>query len=415
MPLVSAKDFPGVTRATGMDISPITQAITQALGQRRQQNEVLRLEEIENKKNQLNVIGRQFLRLVSFSDGAQTPAERGAAMQKQRSELFKMAQAAVQRGEDDSVFLEGAKSTSPDEMNLYLTRIATRADETGKLLTKAQFDKGKGTTAGLNVNAPVTLVNDAGEKKLVSPVTDKRTGLATLSEFEMPEGFRISTETPEEKRQADILAANTKKIESLEAELKFKPQTARDINLAKQATAKAEKAFTQIDKVKTNVLNLQSARQAVVDGAGTGPIESLLPSFRAASVALDAAEGRLGLDIVQATSFGALSKGELDLSKEIALPKKLEGPELIKWIDDKISAQERVSNYLERQAVFLSEPNEDGSIRTVADWVKKEKELFNQAMVGITEDDIKTTMQENDMTRDEVLVEIRRRFESGGP
>ncbi len=273
-----------------------------------------------------------------------------------------------------------------------------------------------GTRGTLNINAPIRLVkrNADGkviEEKLVSPQAHKTTGELTLEPFVFEEGFELAKETDEEKRIADVLASQQKAIDKLQAELKFKPQTQAEIKIAEAAVKKADAVFEQVDKIRQNNINLQVARQAVVDGAGTGPILSLLPSFRAQSVAFDAAQGRLGLDVVGSVTFGALSKGELDLAKAVALPAGLDGPELIQWIDDKIDANIRAADYMERQGVFLSQ-----SGNTKADWIQAERAAMDTALEsgGVTEEDIKETMRANNMDRSEVLTQIRRRFESGG-
>jgi len=228
-----------------------------------------------------------------------------------------------------------------------------------------QFARGTKQQSGPRAYPPINLINkDTGEKKTSIPIVDPNTGLVTLSPIDFGEGFEIVAETPEEKRIADVLAANLKKIQSLEAEQEFKPKTAADIELAKAAVKTSIKAFEQIDKIQANILNLQDALALVREGADTGPIMSKLPSIRSASIALDNMQGRLGLDVVGAVTFGALSKGELDLAMSVALPTGLDGPELIEWIERKIAAQEKLMAYFEEQAIFLSQGNSQ------ADWVK---------------------------------------------
>lgn len=297
---------------------------------------------------------------------------------------------------------------------------AAMLNEEIKGLQQLGFIQGGGAGGGdLKANAPVLLVNDdTKETMLAFPTINTKTSEAKLEPASLPPGFRVSTETPEQKRNQDLLAAQQKKIDELQAKGDFDPKRAADIKAAEAAVNKADKAFEKIDKIRGNVVNLRQAREAVLSGAGTGPIQSLLPSFTAASVALDAVQGQLGLDVVQSTTFGALSKGELDLSKAISLPTGLDGGPLIEWIDNKIAAQDKLSNYLEKQAIFLSERSpETGKQNTIADWHKKEKAVLDQALnhFGATEDDIKQTMAETGMDRSAVLSELRNRFENGGP
>jgi len=75
--------------------------------------------------------------------------------------------------------------------------------------------RGKG--AGIKSFAPITITNDAGDKKLVSPTVDPLTGDGTFAEFKMPEGYRISTETPEEKRAAETAAKAQREADKIKA------------------------------------------------------------------------------------------------------------------------------------------------------------------------------------------------------
>jgi len=165
----------------------------------------------------------------------------------------------------------------------------------------------------------------------------------------------VKYESPRQSPE-DAAAVEAAKTEArLGARLKGEPEIARATGLATAATKVANKAYEGIDKIALNITNLREAMVLVKDGAGTGPLLSKLPSLRASSVALDTMQNRLGLDVVGAVTFGALSKGELDLAKSVALPQGLDGPELIEWIEAKISAQEKLSGYLEKQANFLSQ------------------------------------------------------------
>jgi hypothetical protein len=178
-------------------------------------------------------------------------------------------------------------------------------------------------------NAPVAIVrkDDDGnviERRLAFPTINTTTLKATLEPADIPEGFELAIETPEEKRQKELLAKLEETEEKLKQKLDFEPTTAAETQLAVDAVKKAEFLFEAVDKIGVNISNLQEAKQALIDGANTGPIISAWPSFRESSVRLDNAQKRAGLDIVGATVFGALSKGELELSLETALPTDLQ-------------------------------------------------------------------------------------------
>ena len=63
----------------------------------------------------------------------------------------------------------------------------------------------------------------------------------------------------------------------------------------------------------------------------------------------------MALDVVGATTFGALSKGELDLAKAIALPKDLDEDELITFLQAKKEAMNKLRSYYNEQIQFLDQ------------------------------------------------------------
>lgn len=119
MPLIDSSRFNLNPRS---DTSGLANGIFQALTgirQTQQQNQEKQALELQQ---QLKTTGAQFLRV------------RGMDFTTQKTELAKLAQAAFKRGEDISIFEEGLEIENPDEMNLFLTRIATRATDADKLL-----------------------------------------------------------------------------------------------------------------------------------------------------------------------------------------------------------------------------------------------------------------------------------------
>ena len=113
--------------------------------------------------------------------------------------------------------------------------------------------------------------------------------------------------------------------------------------------------FDRIAKIDAGIQNIDSAIQAVNDGAGTGAIERRFPSIKAASVELDNIQGRMALDVIGAVTFGALSQGELDLAKQVALPAGLDGPQLIEHLENRKAAQLKLRDYFQEQINFLDQ------------------------------------------------------------
>jgi len=132
----------------------------------------------------------------------------------------------------------------------------------------------------------------------------------------------------------------------------------------KQAIEQSGQMFDQLGNVKGSIANIDEAIRLIDEGAGTGPVMSRLPSIRSASVQLDNLQGRMGLDVINSTTFGALSEAELRFALSTALPENLDGPELKSWLQRKKASQEKLANYLQEAATFLGRPG-----NSVAEWM----------------------------------------------
>lgn len=158
------------------------------------------------------------------------------------------------------------------------------------------------------------------------------------------------------KRAQESEVTRTKQA-GAEVDLAMQPKIKQATKFAEmqgsQRSQRIDKSYTKIEALNKNLINLDNAIDAVRAGAGTGAIAKRFPSIRGTSVLLDQVQGNLALDVIGSVTFGALSKGELDLAKDIAIPTGLEGPELIKWLQDKKSAQGKLIKYFQEQIDFL--------------------------------------------------------------
>ena len=131
-------------------------------------------------------------------------------------------------------------------------------------------------------------------------------------------------------------------------------QAEKFAELTGSSRAKAiDKGFETIVKIGGAVRNYDRAISAIKGGAGVGVLEKFWPSIKAASVELDNIRGSMALDVVGATTFGALSKGELDLAKDVALPTGLDSVELVDYLERKKVAQKKLRDYYSEQIQFL--------------------------------------------------------------
>ena len=124
--------------------------------------------------------------------------------------------------------------------------------------------------------------------------------------------------------------------------------------IAKTSIEVGGAAFKKLPVIRGNIANLDKVISAIDQGAKSGAVERFLPSVRAASVELDNLRNQLGLDVIGDVTFGALSKGELDLALDTALPTGLNEPELKAWAENKRSAQTNVLKELRKTAKFFS-------------------------------------------------------------
>lgn len=141
----------------------------------------------------------------------------------------------------------------------------------------------------------------------------------------------------------------------------------------KLAQEKSGAAFDKMETLQGNIRNYNSVIEAIDKGADTGAIMGRLPSFRAASIELDNLRKRLGLDVVGLTTFGQLSKGELDLALDVALPDKLDEAELRDWVVRKRDAQMKLYNVLEEMTIDLGSGQ-----YTISEWITNKKEQAKQ-------------------------------------
>jgi len=153
-----------------------------------------------------------------------------------------------------------------------------------------------------------------------------------------------------------------------DVQLRTQPTIAASTAAAKAAIKRSEDAFDKIAPIKRSVANIDEAISLIDQGAETGVIAARLPSVRSASIQLDNLQGKLGLDVISNTTFGALSEAELKFALSTALPKTLEGPDLKKWLQRKKETQQKLAAYLERVATFLGTPG-----NTVKDFIELEQ------------------------------------------
>lgn len=162
-------------------------------------------------------------------------------------------------------------------------------------------------------------------------------------------------------------AASQAEVQNQITEQQAEKEAAKEA--ATTAIKKSEEAFDRIAPIRQNIANYDEAIRLIDEGAETGVIAARLPSVKQASIELDNLQGKLGLDVIGNTTFGALSEAELRFALSTALPKNLEGPALKDWLQRKKAAQQKLLAYTERAATYLGTPG-----NTVSGWVKLQRQ-----------------------------------------
>ncbi len=266
--------------------------------------------------------------------------------------------------------------TNPSDENIqstwgkrvdYLKSQGIPSDESAGAFDNYMNDK-DGAKAGALMEL-ATLDNPAYKAYLKSQGIDLKGDAKVQSAKQLPGGLvqlvmstgEVKTVPPNEADELLIKEAEKRGVD-------LQGQRSQSRTGGKGAANIGLKAFDQIGKIRGNIARLRQVVSEVKAGAETGPISDLFPSFKAETVRLNNLQRQLGLDVIGAVTFGALSQGELDLALQVALPTNLDGPELVQWANDKIAAQEKLAGYMEKQADFLLEPG-----NTVPDWIRLQR------------------------------------------
>ena len=181
---------------------------------------------------------------------------------------------------------------------------------------------------------------------------------------EGPAAARAVAEANEFETQVTTDRALGRATGGLEARIDLGGAAAATEAGGKQAVAKSGDLFDQFSKTRTSISNIQEAIASIDDGAKAGLIYRRIPDITKESASLQNALDRMGLDVISATTFGALSAGEMQLAMETAAPRNLSAPDLRTWLQEKQTAQEKVAAMLLDAAQFLGTPG-----NTLADWI----------------------------------------------
>jgi hypothetical protein len=254
-----------------------------------------------------------------------------------------------------------AGTPRPKEPNLQKNALGQLVDvETGVVRPGFEATTPSGSEAANKAQADTTRFSDGsmlivstdGTRTYLGPDGEEIKGAANIAAF--------NERTAElAKTDAGIIAANTLAM--------------------KNAVTKAEKGYAEVAIIRGNALTYQQAIDAVInDGANTGAIVSRFPSLTDGGKKLEQAQNVLSLDIVQSTTFGALSKGELDLAKATAIPSGLTEEALVEWIKSKMAADEKVANIIEEASDYMGITG-----NTISGYYREKRKQYNEDVAAV--------------------------------
>jgi hypothetical protein len=120
-----------------------------------------------------------------------------------------------------------------------------------------------------------------------------------------------------------------------------------------QGFKKGEEVFNQFNIIDQQIQDFRRIGQLVDEGAKTGFIQKFLPSTDAATTELRQIANKMGIDIINSATFGALSATELRLALSTGFDQNLTGDEMVDYIERKIAAQTKLRNALMPEVQML--------------------------------------------------------------
>ena len=160
-----------------------------------------------------------------------------------------------------------------------------------------------------------------------------------------------------------------------------KQQTELRKGLLQQAGKVSSDAFEQLRGNRQTIATMNEAIKAVDKNASSGFFSKYLPSFRESTIKLENAAQRMGLDVIAATTFGALSEGELRLAMDTAVPSNLKPKALKSWLNERITAKKKLSRELTKMAIELGKGK-----TTIAEYLEKNATMDERSELDILSD-----------------------------
>ena len=177
--------------------------------------------------------------------------------------------------------------------------------------------------------------DEAGNVFMSTLVTDRRTGQSKVNYVPVEPGT---------KQEGRLTPAGGAFTETAQESMERKASEYLTKKTEENRIAAIESYRAKLPAMSTEIRELDNIIDAIDRGADTGVIANYFPNTTRATAELFQAARRLGLNIIQNTTFGALSVAEMNLAMETAVPTGLDDPELREWAQNKKQVLYKLQN-----------------------------------------------------------------------
>jgi hypothetical protein len=176
-------------------------------------------------------------------------------------------------------------------------------------------------------------VQTANDGRLFVVTSDDQGG-QTVKFLKGADGRQLMGTTPQDRADAEVAAAREKG--NIDA-----------------AQTYVQETYKQAENLSDKLRLFQDAIVELERGAGTGVVQSLLPTVKAATANLESIRNQLGITVINSATFGALSESELALALNTDLPLNLSEPELAQYLRNKIEATNKLRAEMLKKAADM--------------------------------------------------------------
>jgi len=176
-------------------------------------------------------------------------------------------------------------------------------------------------------------VQTASDGRLFVVTSDDQGG-QTVKFLKGSDGRQLMGTTPRDRADAEVAAA-------------------RQMGNMEAAQTYVQETYKEAENLSDKLRLFQDAIVELERGAGTGVVQSLLPTVRAATANLESIRNQLGITVINSATFGALSESELALALNTDLPLNLSEPELAQYLRNKIEATNKLRAEMLKKAADM--------------------------------------------------------------